>query len=456
MLQREQNSTSALQSTPPVPPVSWTGDAVTMATAMTRLLLEHDTDRIAKSLAMLWVRGIVDTLFMLKRDAGAFAAITAAPAFRADQRLMAALDVVEGRQPKVEGLFPDQAIEFQAMHDVPNWPKIIGPDAPPLVLKDAADLVQRDPRYYDALYDAIRRNRAMAGEYLLRSVKARPKDHVPGGYIYVGPSHKGDQPDALDVPDAKRKAVNEAIWKELGVGEGTQASINTWDTAKFSFGPGFAATGLLRSVMDNLAKAGADALVPLKAAGLVYQNGTWFVVDPATRTVRSGREALDLLSQDRGLIGTFLDTAGDTRMRKQWMDAEWQAMMGGSGAAAVPKRVVENWPIDLIVFVAHCVHWGGRTWKQWESDDPPAVFEVVRTQARSVGHQKDPRVLTLLSANTFRSFAGGLLMKTLREQGRRQDTPVNLPDDWNTGFAGAVALPASATKPVFHLIEADE
>lgn len=152
------------------------------------------------------------------------------------------------------------------MHDVPDWPRIIGPEKPPMVLADTPGLVKRDPRYYDALYDAIRRNRAMVGQYLLKPVKARPADHVPGGYVHVGPSRKGDQPTALDVPDEKRKAVNEALWKELGVGEGTQASINTWDTAKFSFGPGFAATGMLRTVMDNLAKSGADVLAPLRAA----------------------------------------------------------------------------------------------------------------------------------------------------------------------------------------------
>ena len=427
-----------------------------MATAMAKLLLDGDTDRIADSLSMLWVRGMVDTMFMLKRDPGAFGAITAAPRFRSNSRLMAALDVVEGRQPRVEGLFPDQAIEFQAMHDVADWPKIIGPDTPPLVLKESADLAKRDPRYYDALYDAIRRNRAIAGQYLLKSVRARPADHVPGGYVYVGPSHKGDQPAGLDVPEDKRKAVNEALWKELGVGEGTQASINTWDTAKFSFGPGFAATGLLRSVMNNLAKAGADVLVPLRAAGLIYKNNTWIVVDPSSRTVKYGKDALDLLSQDVGLISTFLDTAGDAAMRKQWMDAEWQAMQGGSGAAAVPNRVVQKWPLELIVFVAHCVHWGGRTWQQWDSEDPPSLFHVVRTQAKHVGHQADSRVLTLLSANTFRSFAGGLLMKTMREQGKRRDIAINLPDDWNTAFPGAVALPASATTPVFHIIEANE
>jgi hypothetical protein len=211
---------------------------------------------------------------------------------------------------------------------------------------------------------------------------------------------------------------------------------------------------MLRTVMNNLAKAGADALVPLRAAGLIYQSNTWFVVDPDARRVESGAKALDVLSRDVGLINTFLDTAGDPKMRKQWMDAEWQAMKTGSGAAAVPDVVVKNWPIELIIFVAHCVHWGGRTWTDWASETPPSLFRVVRLQARHVGHQKDPRLLTLLSAETFRGFAGGLLQKTLREKGR--GIPCHLPDDWNTAHTDAVALPERAHTPTFDIIEGDE
>jgi len=457
----DSNSSSGIQSQPPVGPIAWTGSALTMANALRDLLLVPDTDRIADSLNGLWVRDIVDTLRMLKVDAGAFGAITGAARFKTNARLMSSLDVVEGRSPGAAGLPPDQAIELRAMHDAPEWPRIIGPRSRPSPLlpppDSVPDPVLNDPRYYLALYDAIRRNRALAGQYLLQSVKSRPADRVPGGLVYVGPSHKGDQPAGLDVADPKRKAVNDALWKELGVGEGSQATINTWDSAKFTFGPGFAATGLLRRVMDNLAKSGAEVLAVLKNAGLIYEDNTWYVVDPDAQTVKQGAAALDVLSKDVGLISTFLDTAGDPAMRHQWMEAEWQAMRGQSGAAAVPDQVVKNWPVELIVFVAHCVHWGGTTWKDWDSATPPSLFEVVRKQAIHVPRRTDdPRILTLLSANTFLGFSGNLLQKTMHERGRRQGIAINLPDDWKTGFAGAVALPVSATTPVFHIIEADE
>jgi hypothetical protein len=460
-VQRAPASSSGIQSQAPAAPVAWTGTAVSMANALRDLLLASDTDRIADSLNGLWIRDIVDTLRMLKLDAGAFATITGVARFRTNARLMAALDVVEGRSPAAAGLLPDQAIELRAMHDAPDWPRIIGPDSRPAPLlpppDEPDDPVLNDPRYYSALYDAIRRNRALAGQYLLQTVKARPADRVPGGYVFVGPSHKGDQPRGLDVPDAKRKEVNEALWKELGVGEGTQASVNTWDSAKFSFGPGFAATGLLRRVMDNLVKSGAEVVSVLRNAGLIYRGNTWYVVDPDARTVRNGTAALDVLSKDVGLISTFLDTAGDADMRRQWMEAEWDAMRGQGGAAAVPDRVVSNWPVELVVFVAHCVHWGGPTWKDWDSAAPPSLFDVVRRQAAHVPRQKDdPRILTLLSASTFLGFSGHLLKKTMQERGRRQGIAINLPDDWKTAFSGAVALPASATTPVFHIIEADE
>lgn len=490
-IQRDDNATPADRSTTPKPMthVPWTGDPVTMASAMRDLLLTQQTERIALSLGMLWIRGMVDTMRMLKLDPGVFAAITTSGPFTRNPRLTAALDVVEGRAPPA-GLVPeDQAVELRAMHDVPDWPRIIGPQAPrryvelrnpdtlsyvgpippsgpvaapkPAVASDkdvTSDPILDDPRYYAALYDAIRRNRAMAGQYALRSVKARPEDRVPGGYIYVGPSHKGDKPGGLEVDDAKQKEVNEAIWKELGVGEGTQASINTWDTAKFSFGPGFAATGLLRQVMDNLAKSDSTVLAQLRNAGLVYEKNTWYVVDPDTQSVKRGPAALEVLSKDVGLISTFLDTAGDPAMRRSWMEAEWQAMGGPGGAAAVPPQVVQKWPVELIVFVAHCVHWAPKvSWKHWDTPDPPSVFEVVRTYAPLVSSQTDdPRILTLLSARTFRGFSGGLLLKTMKERGRRHDWEVNLPDGWKSAFAGAVALPASATTPTFHIIEADE
>ena len=457
---RSPNSSSGVQSRAPVAPVAWTGTAVSMANAMRNLLIAGDLDRIADSLIGLWVRDIVDTLRMLKLEPTAFAAITGAPRFKGNPHLMAALEVVEGRSPSAAALPPDQYIQLRAIHDAADWPRIIGPQSwriPQVPNSDTDDPVLSDARYLPALYDTIRRSRALAGQYVLRSVNPRPADRVPGGFVYVGPSQKGDKPSGLDVPDAKRKEVNEAVWKELGVGEGTQASINTWDSAKFTFGPGFAASGLLRQVMDNLAKSAPDVLAALKTAGVIYQNGTWFVVDTDAQTVKAGAAALDVLSKDIGLIRTFLDTANDPVMRRQWMEAEWQALRGASGAAAVPDQVVKNWPVELIVFVAHCVHWGGGTWKGWDSATPPSLFDVVRKQAKRVPARKDdPRILTLTSAGTFLGFSGHLLQRTMRERGRRQGIDANLPDGWATGFADAVALPTSATTPVFQIIEADE
>jgi hypothetical protein len=450
-----------LTSRPPVPHVPWTGDPVSMANAMRDLHAKNDNDRIVDSLGMLWIRSIVDTLRMMKLDPAAFQVIIGWPRFQANGRLKAALDVVEGRAPQSAGLPSDQAIELRAMHDVPNWPSIIGPYAPrrftPIPNSDqmassdtTSDPVLNDPRYYDALYDAIRRNRAMAGTYALQ-----PRSR---GVIYVGPSHKDNRPSGLDVPDARRKEVNEALWKELGVGEGTQASVNTWDSAKFSFGPGFAAPGLLREVMDILAKSGPDVLARLRTAGLIYENRTWYAVDPESKSVKAGAAALEVMSKDIGLISTFLDTAMDPALRRRWMDAEWEAMRGAGGAAAIPDQVVLSWPVDRIVFVAHCVHWRpALSWKPWESPPPPSVFQVVREMAPLVDRRsEDSRILTLQSAQTFLGFSGGLLLKTLKERGKRQGIEANLPEDWDTAHSGAVALPTKATTPVFQIIEAGD
>lgn len=433
--------------------VPWTGDPLSMANEMRNLIANDEIDRAVKSLSMLWVRGLVDTLRMLKIEPVAYRKVTSAPEFTNDARLAASLDVVEGRPVRATALYPDQATELMAMADVPDWPKIIGPDAPPLVLHpdlDRPDIVRRDPEYLNALYDAIRRNRAMTGHYLLESVGK--------GYKYVGASHKGDQPSDLDKGGEKRQAVNAAIWKELGVGEGTQASVNTYDSAKFSFGPGFAARGGLDLVMKNLAKSGAEVLGRLRNAGVIFTGSTWHVVDPDARTVRSGGAALDILSKDRGLISAFLDTAVDEKTRREWMEAEWQALTSRGGAADVPDQVVETWPVELIVFVAHCVHWRPEPgWKRWGKPTPPSVFQVVRDIAPQVPRRdEDERILTRPSARTLLGFSNGLLVKALREQSKRGGIAANLPDEWKTGFAGAIALPESDDTPRYHIIEAGE
>lgn len=432
-----------------------------------------DFGLIRSSLAGLWVRDIVDTLKVMRRDITSYGAIVASAEFRENSRLVAAASAVTGEFRDAAGLPDDQRIELAAMNDVGSWPDILTRTAsgqqwhPPLAAPEqtpagvsVADM-RGDPRYIAAMYDAVARNRALARGHLLRTVKPRPQDHVPGGKIYVGPSHAADRPGGLDSPDNARKRVNEAIWHELGVGEGSQASVNTWDTARFSFGPGFAATGLLTRVMDNLAKAGASVTAVLRDAGVALVRGEWWAVDPATRSVKRGKEALEVLAADIGLINTFLDTADDPVMRKQWMDAEWQALTSGSGAAAVPQNVVDGWPIDLIVFVAHCVHWGGKTWTDWGRMSVPELSEVVRIQAGFVGRglsvgpfrpgqqaAPDARVLTWLSAQTFFGFSGGLLGRTVLSGVK----PQPLPADWREGHNGEVAVPATPKCDTFFII----
>ncbi|QXE38642.1 hypothetical protein KQY30_34910 [Streptomyces sp. GMY02] len=437
--------------------VPWTGDPLTMANTLRNLVGEQGVEPVLASLRMLWIGSIVDTLRMLRVDPAAFGTVTGAPQFAADPRLSGALDVVLDRPLRTTGLFQDQAVVLAAMQDAPSWPDIIGSQAahpwqadPPMSLPNSdssPDIVRRDPRYLPELYNAIRRNRAMAREFALRNRGS--------GYVYVGPSHKGDKPEGLDQGGEKRKAVNAAIWRELGVGEGTQASVNTYDSAKFTFGPGFAARGGLDAVMRNLAKAGSGVLEPLRNAGVVFRDNNWYVVDPDEQAVKSGKAALDVLSRDKGLIDAFLETAGDPKMRRDWMAAEWQALNQGGGAAAVPEQVVNGWDVPTVVFVAHCVHWRpALDWKHWDGPTAPDLLSVVREMAPLIDRQKDPRILTWGSAATLLGFSDRLLWRTLTAS--RQPQP--LPDDWagSALFERAIALPADPRSTAFFIIQSNE
>ncbi|MGI5291941.1 hypothetical protein ACQEVF_52725 [Nonomuraea polychroma] len=442
--------------------VAWTGDPVSMAKALRDQLVagqhEETFASIAASLSGMWIRDIVDTLRALRMDAGAWGPISSSRPFTSNPRLASAVAVANGQAPEEAGLPADwkQKVELTAMADVERWPQVIGPDAPPLVLAPTPEVPgappdpRRDPEYHAALYDAIRRNRALASRHPLR-----PKN---AGHIYVGPSHPGEQPKGMAADDPKRKAVNEAVWRELGIGEGTQSSINTWDNAKFSLGPGFAATGLLPKVMDKLAGQGEEILTILRRAGFHHAKSGWYVVDPDARTVATGRPALDVIAKDVGLLNTFLDTTDDPKLRQQWMNAQWEVLTGPEGAAAVPDNVVRSWNLSMIVFVAHCVHWlTARPWTKWAAEPEPTPIGALRTMVpllQLLQKTDDPRMLTAQAAQTILGFSGGLLRTQLA--GRDGGGPGPLPDDWATGHQGAIALPLDPKRTRFFVVEADE
>jgi hypothetical protein len=181
-----------------------------------------------------------------------------------------------------------------------------------------------------------------------------------GGYKYSRKTDLDPRPTSLQGIDARRTAVNQAVWSELG-GEGSAASINTYDNqgAILTWGRGFSAKGELREAMARLFAADPAVRNVLLDAGFTLKDGEWLAVDVASGEVKSGDDALNLVRWNKAILSRLIDIAEDPAHAQKWVDAQAATVLRNAGA--VPAAA-EGWPDDVIRFVAHSVHWGGLTW----------------------------------------------------------------------------------------------
>jgi hypothetical protein len=276
--------------------------------------------------------------------------------------------------------------------------------------------------------------------------KVSPKGtEILGGYSYGGQKDKDPQPVFAAV-DAKTDQVYRAIWAELSAKEGGASSVNTYDRVTLTLGSGFAALGLLPKVMEIFLKSDAGANERLLDAGFTLLNGKeWLAVDLSDGSVLAGNAALQSIRWDTAVLSRFIAIAEDTVHGQNFVNAEWQALLGYS--AAVPKAVIDSWPIRTIVYVAHCVHWGGLLWKRWASVGPD-LKTIIRTQAKRV-----PRIeagdwdgggalqVKPVATATFTTMADGLGETVLEKPAA---LPANISAD-KTSYAGHIFFDASSS-----------
>jgi hypothetical protein len=284
---------------------------------------------------------------------------------------------------------------LEAFRKVRQWPALLPRTAATL------DTTQ------EAVTDFIRREQSTIR---VRPLQAIPKsENSMGGYKYGRNPELDPKPTNLHGIDARRTAINQAIWSELG-GEGSAASINTYDnqSAIVTWGRGFSAKGELPEAMARLFAADPSVRNSLLDAGFTLKDGTWLAVGVGSGEMKSGDEALNLVRWNKAILSRLIEIAEDPAHAQKWVDAQAATVLRHAGT--VPEAA-ERWPDDVIRFVAHSVHWGGLTW----ADAAPTggdLKAIIQAQSQHV-RNTDPwvggsRLVASQPTATLLSMADGV------------------------------------------------
>lgn len=306
------------------------------------------TGRTFDVLDQLGTRDLIDALKLLEREYGIVDALRRHPQAASFPRVAGAAAAVKDPEGFAlpEGIEGEQRDELEAFRKVRQWPTMLPRTAAVL------DKTQ------EAVTDFIRREQSLIPVVPLQVI---PKsDTNMGGYKYSRNPELDPKPTSLQGVDARRTAINQEVWSELG-GEGSAASINTYDNqgAILTWGRGFSAKGELQEAMARLFAADPAVRNLLLDAGFTLKDGEWLAVDVSTGEVKSGDDALNLVRLNKAILSRLIEIAEDPAHAQKWVDAQAATMLRNAGA--VPQAA-EGWPDDVIRFVAHCVHWGGLTW----------------------------------------------------------------------------------------------
>lgn len=383
-------------------------------------------------LEQLWIKDMIDVVRIMDRNWHSLEKLTSVVG--GHTRVLMAIRAVQDPEHFTypEGMDigdyskdGEQKREMESFRAVRQWPVLLSMAGTP------APTNADSCKPVNEIVDYIRRDRA--------TISARPElvhvphrgPEVPGGYMYGGGNVGGLRP-ALEEPDPWRTQVNQAIWGEFAGGEGGASAVNTWDRATLSLGAGFAAGGLLPEVMRRFFASDPAAEGMFLDAGFTFRNGRWLAVDVTTGFVVADDAALQWIRNDVKLLSLFMNIAEDLGHGQSFVNAEWQTIRAAAGN--VPDTV-RGWPIRTIVYVAHCVHWGGLTWGRWAAIGPD-LATIIRTQALHV-----PRIapaawagggalqILPIATSTFVSMSGGLARTVLQ-------VPAPLPGDIATGSYG--------------------
>ena len=173
--------------------------------------------------------------------------------------------------------------------------------------------------------------------------------------------------DPTDLQDAEgiREKIQKVIWDELEK-EGTCSSINTWDGETFTWGRGFAGTGLLNDVIKELFSSSSTIKTQFINIGIAMDsNNKLVVVDGANGNISSGTSGLTLIKNSNPLLSFFIEVASHDDSKQDVADAQFEIMK--DNAADVPDYTYDessnaykgNWSDDSIRLLAHLSHWMG-------------------------------------------------------------------------------------------------
>jgi peptidoglycan hydrolase-like protein with peptidoglycan-binding domain len=193
------------------------------------------------------------------------------------------------------------------------------------------------------------------------------------GLEYFGHSSRDVLP--TEVAASPTPSLEREMWDELQT-EGGSSAINTWDTALLTWGRGFAASGLLPDLIDQLYLSAPRLIDELYQAGFALPRGSrqkdFMAVDLATGQVIRSAPALEMLRADRAFNTVLIALAESEDYAQQMADAQWnllkkrQQLKPLVDPALRAKLQADNWPTTSIRFVEHAIHAAGKfTWNHF-------------------------------------------------------------------------------------------
>jgi hypothetical protein len=190
------------------------------------------------------------------------------------------------------------------------------------------------------------------------------------GYVYYGVDKTS--PSITGTTDFEKK-LKILIYNEIG-SEGSFCSINAWDTKHFTLGKGFAVTGDLMDVIDNLLNTGGENYLQIfNNVGIQVVNKHFWVLDSEgnwLKDIPDQYEASDYIRNNKQLLSFFIELAEKKDYCQDVTDAQYNAIV--SGAGDYPSYIIktdksnynDNWNDESVSVLCHLSHWAGYRWNE--------------------------------------------------------------------------------------------
>jgi hypothetical protein len=223
------------------------------------------------------------------------------------------------------------------------------------------------------------------------------------GYIYSDPTRdiKIDVEGKNDI----EKKVNQIIYNEL-MKEGSWSSINTYDGEIFTWGKGFAATGALNVVLDELLKVDPKYLAMFRQVGIDVVGGRLQVLgdDGKVYADKKGDYAgAKQIQKSVQLQSFFIELGEKKEFREDVAKAQYRAIMKTAGkwpAYVVDQaagKFADSWDEASVAMLAHLSHWlSAGSWSHTDysstkGDMASVIYKFMYTSAKAA-KQVAPRL----------------------------------------------------------------